>query len=90
MLFSVVDHRSGVAYQEYRCVYGEDVESALRFLFHAMAEKSDLPFQGIPQMIYMDNGPIAKSLRPCARQFASRISAPEDRRGTLRDNASHI
>jgi hypothetical protein len=24
MLFSVVDDRSGVAYQEYRCVYGED------------------------------------------------------------------
>ncbi len=61
MLFSVVDDRSGVAYQEYRCVYGEDVESALRFLFHAMAEKSELAFQGIPQMIYMDNGPIAKS-----------------------------
>jgi hypothetical protein len=32
MLFSVVDDRSGVAYQEYRCVYGEDVEAALRFL----------------------------------------------------------
>ncbi len=61
MLFSVVDDRSGVAYQEYRCVYGEDVESALRFLFHAMEEKSELAFQGIPQMIYMDNGPIAKS-----------------------------
>ena len=27
MLFSVVDDRSGVAYQEYRCVYGEDVEA---------------------------------------------------------------
>jgi hypothetical protein len=27
MLFSVVDDRSGVAYQEYRCVYGEDVRS---------------------------------------------------------------
>ena len=25
MLFSVVDDRSGVNYQEYRCVYGEDV-----------------------------------------------------------------
>jgi hypothetical protein len=33
MLFSVVDDRSGVCYQEYRCVYGEDVEAALRFLF---------------------------------------------------------
>jgi hypothetical protein len=33
MLFSVVDDRSGVAYQEYRCAYGEDVESGLRFLF---------------------------------------------------------
>ena len=40
MLFSVVDDRSGVAYQEYRCVYGEDVESALRFLFNAMSPKA--------------------------------------------------
>ncbi|MBS1205835.1 MAG: rlgA [Proteobacteria bacterium] len=37
MLLSVVDDRSGVAYQEYRCVYGEDAESALRFIFNAMA-----------------------------------------------------
>ena len=50
MLFSVVDDRSGVAYDEYRCVYGEDAESALRFLFNAMAPKpeAELPFQGIP------------------------------------------
>lgn len=63
MLFSVVDDRSGVAYQEYRCVYGEDVEAALRFLFNAMSpkESEDSPFQGIPQAIYTDNGPIAKS-----------------------------
>jgi hypothetical protein len=63
MLFSVVDDRSGAAYQEYRCVYGEDAESALRFLFNAMAAKPepDLPFQGIPEAIYMDNGPVARS-----------------------------
>ena len=63
MLFSVVDDRSGVGYQEYRCVYGEDAESALRFLFNAMAAKADpaFPFQGRPKMIYMDNGPVAKS-----------------------------
>ena len=63
MLFSVVDDRSGVNYQEYRCVYGEDAESALRFLFNAMAPKADptLPFQGRPKMIYLDNGPVAKS-----------------------------
>ena len=50
MLFSVVDDRSGVVYDEYRCVYGEDAESALRFLFNAMAPKpeAELPFQGIP------------------------------------------
>jgi hypothetical protein len=36
MLYSVVDDRSGVAYQEYHGVYGEDVEAALRFLFAAM------------------------------------------------------
>jgi hypothetical protein len=62
MLFSVVDDRSGVAYQEYRCVYGEDAESALRFLFNAMAPKDDNPLQSIPGMLYLDNGPVARSL----------------------------
>jgi hypothetical protein len=64
MLYSVVDDRSGVNYQEYRCVYGEDAESALRFLFNAMSPKPympDFPLQGIPVMIYLDNGPVAKS-----------------------------
>lgn len=64
MIYSVVDDRSGVAYQEYRCVYGEDVEAGLRFLFNAMAPKPEeigLPFQGIPDAIYSDNGPIVKS-----------------------------
>lgn len=63
MLFSVVDDRSGVTYQEYRCVYGEDVCAALRFLFHAMASKAspDFSMQGIPLMLYLDNGPIARS-----------------------------
>ena len=64
MIYSVVDDRSGVAYQEYRCVYGEDVEAGLRFLFNAMAAKPDedgSPFQGIPAAIYCDGGPIAKS-----------------------------
>lgn len=63
MLFSVVDDRSGVAYQEYHCVYGEDVEAALRFLFRAMAPKEspDHPLQGIPKMVYQDNGPVSRS-----------------------------
>ena len=63
MLFSVVDDRSGVSYMEYRCVYGEDAESALRFLFHAMAPKADpaFPFQGRPALLYLDNGPVSKS-----------------------------
>jgi hypothetical protein len=63
MLYSVVDDRSGVCYQEYRCVYGEDAESALRFLFNAMSSKKieGFNFQGIPKMLYLDNGPIAKS-----------------------------
>jgi hypothetical protein len=63
MLYSMVDDRSGVAYQGYHGVYGEDVEAALRFLFAAMAPKNDesIPFQGIPAMLHMDNGPIAKS-----------------------------
>lgn len=63
MLYSVVDDRSGVSYQEYHLVYGEDVGAALRFLFNAMSPQQieGFPFQGIPQIIYMDNGPIAKS-----------------------------
>jgi hypothetical protein len=67
MLFSIVDDRSGVAYQEYRCVYGEDAETALRFLFNAMALKASAEpgegdaFQGIPDTIHLDNGPVAKS-----------------------------
>jgi hypothetical protein len=62
MLYSVVDDRSGMCYQEYHCVYGENVEAALRFLFNAMTAKSDSsPFQGIPATIYADNGPISKS-----------------------------
>lgn len=49
MLFSVVDDRSGVAYQEYRCVYGEDVETALRFLFNALpARGGTSDTRGVP------------------------------------------
>ena len=64
MLYSVVDDRSGMAYQEYHGVYGEDVEAALRFLFNAMASKSvdEFPMHGRPYMLYMDNGPIARSI----------------------------
>jgi hypothetical protein len=64
MIYSAVDDRSGVAYQEYHGVYGEDVEAGLRFLFNAMASKpeEDGPaLQGIPTAIYLDNGPITKS-----------------------------
>jgi hypothetical protein len=63
MLYSVVDDRSGVCYQEYRCVYGEDVEAALRFQFAAMSPKAEpgLGLEGIPEALYLDNGPIGKS-----------------------------
>ena len=63
MLYSVVDDRSGVAYQEYHAVYGEDVQAALKFLFNAMAPKRDerLPLQGRPLYLYTDLGPVARS-----------------------------
>jgi hypothetical protein len=63
MIYSVVDDRSGAAYQEYHCVYGEDVEAALRFMFAAMSPKKDAQFvlEGIPSKLYCDNGPIARS-----------------------------
>jgi hypothetical protein len=63
MLSSVVDDRSGVAYQEYHCAYGEDVDTALKFLCSAMAPKADarFPFCGRPHAFYLDNGPVARS-----------------------------
>lgn len=63
MLYSVVDDRSCVCFLEYHCVYRKDAESALRFLFNAMAAKgeAEFPFQGRPKMIYLDNSPVAKS-----------------------------
>ncbi|MCP4937428.1 MAG: transposase family protein, partial [bacterium] len=63
MLASVVDDRSGMCYQEYHYAQGEDAMTALRFLFNAMAPKAykNCPFQGIPGMLYLDNGPVAKS-----------------------------
>ncbi len=63
MLISVADDRSGVLYKEYHYVHGEDVMTALRFLFNAMAPKkrTGIPFQGIPKILYMDNGPVAWS-----------------------------
>jgi transposase len=63
MLYSVVDDRSGVAYQEYHCTYGEAVETALQFLFNAMTAKADarFPFCGRPLYLYADNGPVTQS-----------------------------
>jgi hypothetical protein len=63
MLYSVVDDRSGVAYQEYHEVYGEDVGAALKFLFNAMSAKTPeaFPFQGISKMLYMENSPISRN-----------------------------
>jgi hypothetical protein len=63
MLYSVVDDRSGLSYMEYHCVYGEDVEAGLRFLFNAMSKKqtANQGLQGIPKLLYTDNGPIARS-----------------------------
>jgi hypothetical protein len=56
-LFSIVDDRSGASYSEYWSVYGEEVETALRFLFNAMAPKKneDFQLQGIPRFIYCDS-----------------------------------
>lgn len=63
MLYSVVDDRSGVAYQEYHAVYGEDVEAALRFMFAAMSPKkeTDFPFQGIPQCCTWTMAPLLRA-----------------------------
>ncbi len=80
MLFSVVDDRSGVTYQEYRCVYGENAEAALRFLFNAMAPKPEpeLPFQGIPTTLYMDNGPVSR-----AKVFQSVMGSEREQKSAL-------
>ncbi len=62
-LASVTDDKSGVLYSEYIETSGEDVLTALKFLFNAMSAKkiSGFPFQGIPQTLYTDNGAFARS-----------------------------
>ena len=57
-------HRGGVAYQEYHCVRGEDIETGSRFLFNAMAPKPEedgSSFQGIPAAICSTSRLIIKS-----------------------------
>jgi hypothetical protein len=64
MLYSVVDDRCGVADEEYRPVYGEEVEAGLRFPVQhhgAQAREGGLVMQGIPDALYLDNGPITRS-----------------------------
>lgn len=60
---SVTDDKSGVLYSEYVESKGEDALTALKFLFNAMSAKKipGFPFQGIPKMLYIDNGSFAKS-----------------------------
>lgn len=90
LLASVVDDRSGMMYQEYHLSEGENVLMALLFLFNAMSVKSQkhIPFQGIPVMIYMDNGPVAKSLvfqRVCKQlgiEIRTHMPASKDGRRT--------
>jgi hypothetical protein len=60
---SVTDDKSGVLYSEYIEASGEDALTALKFLFRAMSAKQ-IPgffFQGIPKIIYTDNGAFARS-----------------------------
>ena len=62
-IVSVTDDKSGVLYSEYIEAAGEDALTALKFLFRAMSAKKikGFPFQGIPKMIYTDNGAFARS-----------------------------
>src|SRR3546814_822998 len=59
MLVSVVDDRSGVLYEEYNYVYGEDVMQDLKFLFNAMAPKQHTgsPFHGHTNILNSTNCP---------------------------------
>lgn len=61
---NITDDKSGTIYFEYVLTHGEDALTALRFLFNAMSAKKipGIPFQGIPKMIYTDNGAFAKSI----------------------------
>ncbi len=60
-IISILDDRSGAAYQEYLYTSGEDVLSALHFFFRAMSRKTGPYPYGIPLNLYMDNGSVAKS-----------------------------
>lgn len=59
---NVTDDKSGALYSEYIQADGEDALTALKFLFKAMSPKktTNQNMQGIPKMLYIDNGPFAK------------------------------
>ena len=64
MLYSVVDDRSGVAYQEYHCAYGEDGGSGAAVSFQRDGPQGRCAVSrsvGGPHALYMDNGPVARS-----------------------------
>lgn len=71
MLFSVADDRSGVGYQEYRCVDGEDAESALHFLFNAMTTARTVRTHYFPWTNF--TGQIAP-WTPCPRYSLHRLN----------------
>ena len=62
MLYSLVDDRSGVAYVEYRCVYGEDVEAALRFCsMPCQPNLRTIPFRASGSALYRQRSGSVKA-----------------------------
>lgn len=63
--FTIIDHFSGAYYVRYYYCSGEAAEDVIDFLYRAMANKGPLakhlPFEGIPDWLWVDQGPANKS-----------------------------
>ncbi len=59
--WGLVDDFSGMRLSQYVVAPGESAANAMRFLQWAWAAHPEhAPFAGLPQILYMDNGPLAK------------------------------
>jgi transposase InsO family protein len=62
-VYGITDDYSGYHLCRYTTAEGESAADGVLFLQYAWGKKENprIPFRGLPRMIYMDNGPLAKA-----------------------------
>jgi hypothetical protein len=70
--YGLTDDMSGYRLSRYLVAPGESAAGGISFLQWAWAkEAAHAPFRGLPEILYMDNGPLAR--KAAFREFAKRV-----------------